>query len=134
MPNHKFPYIIKEKRVRTIVKNGFVRNAADAEPFCPPLHENCDAWALIDPSFGGGDSVELHITEMRPGGAALEDVHENKDHIFYVLSGKGYALVDGERHPIQTGDALWIARKALHEIHVEGRETLRLLVVIAPAK
>ena len=120
--------------VTAIVKKGFVRNVADAEPFCPPLHENCDAWALIDPSVGGGDSVAVHITEMRPEGAALDDIHEDKDHIFYVLSGKGFALVDGEKHYIQTGDALWIARKSRHEIHVKGRETLRLLVVIAPAK
>ncbi len=116
------------------MKKAFVNNTANVQSFCPPLHEETDSWPLINPAMGGGDSVEVHISEIRPCGAALQDFHDHEDHVFYVLSGRGYTVVDGERLDINPGDALWVARQTFHEIHVTGRETLRLLVVLAPAK
>lgn len=112
----------------------FVRNANDVTPVCPPKHENTSSWPLVTPKIGGSDSIEFFITEIRPGGGALKDVHEKEDHVYYFLSGKGYSIIEGERLEFKAGDALFIPRNSQHEMYPIGEETMRFVVTFAPAR
>jgi len=112
----------------------FVKNVKDVEPVCPPKHEKTDSWPLVTPKLGGSDAIEFFLTEMRPGGAGLEDIHEASDHVFFYISGRAYAIVDGERFNVGPGDALFVPRNSTHEVHVEGNETLRFIGLCAPAR
>ncbi|MDK2985997.1 MAG: hypothetical protein PWQ96_1640 [Clostridia bacterium] len=112
----------------------FVRNVNDVDPVCPPLHENASSYPLVTPKNGGSDSIEYFITEIRPGGAALKDVHENEDHVYFFLSGKGYSIIEGERFEFGPNDALFIPRNSEHEMYPVGEETLRFIVTFGPAR
>lgn len=112
----------------------FVKNVKDIDPVCPPGHENTDSWPLVTPKLGGSDAIEFAITEIRPGGAGHKDIHETSDHVFFFISGRAYAIVEGERFNVGPGDALFIPRNSNHEVHIEGKETLRLIAVSAPAR
>jgi len=112
----------------------FIRNARDVNPVCPPNHEEADSWHLVTPKTGGSDTVEFFLTEIRPGGVGMEDIHDREDHVFFILGGRGYAVIDGERFNFGSGDALFIPRKSTHEFHVEGKETLRFIGLCAPAR
>lgn len=112
----------------------FLKNAKDVAPVCPSRHVDADSWPLVTPKLGGSDAIELFLTEIRPGGAGLEDVHETIDHVFFIISGRALVIVGGERFNVGPGDALFVPRNSTHEFHVEGRETLRLIGLCAPAR
>lgn len=113
---------------------GFKKSISEVQPVCPPKHENASSWPLVTPKMGGGDSIEFFVTEIRPGGAALKDVHEDADHVYFFISGRGYSIIEGERFDFGPGDALWIPRNTEHEMYVVGEETLRFTVLFAPAR
>jgi mannose-6-phosphate isomerase-like protein (cupin superfamily) len=111
-----------------------VRNIKEVNSSKPPMHKDASSWPLILPKMGGGDSIEVFITEIRPNGAALSDIHEDADHVYFFLSGKGYANVGGERFKIGHNDAFFIPRGVEHEIFCSGEETLRYVVTYTPAR
>ena len=101
----------------------------------PPLHEGTHSFPLVNPKTCPGAQFEFGITEFRPGvGRALDDLHPNEDHVFYVLSGKGNFTVAGEVHSVEPGDALWVPKGTVHSFEHVGGETCRLAVVFAPAR
>jgi mannose-6-phosphate isomerase-like protein (cupin superfamily) len=101
----------------------------------PPKHEGTHGYPLINPKTCPGAQLEFHITEMYPGdGRALDDVHPDEDHVFYVLSGRATAKVGEETYFVEPGDALWVPKNTLHNFDVVGGETFRVAVVFAPAR
>ena len=112
----------------------FVRNVRDVEPVLPPKHENTSSYPLVTPKTGGSDSIEYFITEIRPGGAALKDVHVNEDHVYFFLSGKGVSTINGENFEFGAFDALFIPKNTEHEMAPVGEETLRFVVTFGPAR
>lgn len=112
----------------------FVKSVSDVEPVCPPKHENTSSYPLVTPKNGGSDSIEYYITEIRPGGAALKDVHENEDHVYFFLSGSGESVIAGEKLEFGAFDALFIPRNTEHEMRPVGEETLRFIVTFGPAR
>lgn len=112
----------------------FVRNVRDVDSVVPPLHENCASYPLVTPKIGGSDSIEFFVTEIRPGGAALKDIHKEEDHVYFFLSGKGYSVIEGERYEFKENEALYIPRNSNHEMYPLGDETLRFIVTFSPAR
>lgn len=100
----------------------------------PPKHEKTRGWPLVNPKSCPGAQLELHVTEIMPDGAALDDVHENEDHVFYVLNGRATARVGDEDFAVKPGDALYVPRGTVHNFRIEGGEVFRIAVVFAPAR
>jgi quercetin dioxygenase-like cupin family protein len=100
----------------------------------PPQHTCTNAYPLVNPKTCPGAQVEFHITEISPPGQALDDVHPDEDHVFYVLSGRAMAKVDGEEMLCEQGDALWVSKGAVHSFDVLGGEVFRIAVVFAPPR
>lgn len=112
----------------------FIRNIKEITPVAPPLHQNASAYPIVTPKNGGSNTIEFHVTEIRPGGCAEQDVHEDADHVYYMISGQGYAIVEGERLDFGKDDALYVPKGSKHEMYVEGEETLRMVVTFGPAR
>lgn len=100
----------------------------------PPKHRNTRGWPLVNPRSCPGAQLEFHITEIMPDGAALDDVHEKEDHVFFVLSGRAAATVGGQVFEVGPGDALYVPRGCVHAFRILGGEVLRIGVVFAPAR
>ncbi|MGD0997584.1 MAG: cupin domain-containing protein [Thermoleophilia bacterium] len=100
----------------------------------PPKHEVTRGWPLINPKTCPGAQLEFHITEIQPEGAALDDVHEKEDHVFYVLSGRAMAKVGDDDFLVEQGDALYVPRNTVHNFRIQGGEVFRIAVVFAPAR
>jgi mannose-6-phosphate isomerase-like protein (cupin superfamily) len=81
----------------------------------PHRHEQTHAYPLVNPKICPGAQLEFHMTEIRAGGGrALDDVHPNEDHAFYVLSGRATAQVGDETYFVEPGDALWVPKDTTH--------------------
>ena len=101
----------------------------------PPKHEGTHAYPMINPKTCPGTQLEFHITEIQSGdGRALDDIHPNEDHVFYIISGRGKAKVGDEVHLVEPGDALWVPKNTVHNFDIVGGETFRIAVVFAPPR
>lgn len=100
----------------------------------PPKHEQTHAYPLVNPKTCPGTQLEFHITEIRHDGCAVDDLHDNEDHVFYVLSGRAEAKVGDETFLCEPGDTLWVPKNTVHNFNVLGAETFRIGVVFAPPR
>jgi len=65
-------------------------------------------------------------------GASIGPHRNDKDEIFYVISGAGLALVDGAEHPLRAGSALLSRRGGIHAIQQVGTADLVLIICYQP--
>ena len=104
----------------------------EIESVCPPKHIDTDTFTLT-PEETGVKSFVLFCSEIHPGGEAEPDVHPGREHCYFMISGTGEATVDGEKFTVRPGTCLWIPPGAEHGIKPVGRETIRFVIVTAPA-
>ena len=100
----------------------------------PPHHEKTFAYPMVNPKTCPGAQMEFHLTEITKDGAALDDIHPDEDHVFYVLSGRANAKVGDEEFLCEAGDALWVEKNTVHNFSPLGGETFRICVVFAPPR
>ena len=110
-----------------MARKAFKVSTKDVKPGVAPLHEESNSWNLVIT-----EDIFFCITEIRPGGAALKDIHTDADHVFYYLSGYGYQIIDGERFDFGPNDTIFVPRGAEHEMFVTGEETVRMVVTFSP--
>lgn len=114
------------------MKKAKVIKVKDLKSYLPPKHTNTDSWALVTKDNTGCETVGFYLTEMRPGARADKDVHPNSDHVYFIISGRGKSIVEGEEFELEPGCALYIPAGCEHEVEVVGTETLRFTVLFAP--
>lgn len=68
--------------------------------------------------------------EIDYGGAALVANHGPADHVFYILEGEGYSLINGKRYAYKAGDIMWTPGNADHEMYPDGTANLKFLVTL----
>lgn len=56
-----------------------------------------------------------------------------EDEVYYVISGQGMIMVDGEDQPVQAGSVIYVAAEVEHRFH-SITEDLQILVFFAPAE
>lgn len=68
-----------------------------------------------------------------PAGGTDPQQPHSEDEIYYVVSGRGQIMVDGEDRPVQTGSIVYVAKGIEHRFHTIEEE-LQILVFFAPAE
>lgn len=58
--------------------------------------------------------------------------HRGADQWLYVVSGSGFARIEGRKVPLRTGTLLWIEAGERHEVRNSGRVPLRTLNLYTP--
>ena len=92
-------------------------------------------WELI-----GGDTMPtsemvVGIAEVPVGAGRPPRGHTHEPaEVYYIVSGRGEVLVEGETYALTPGDAVWIPPNAEHVAYNVGDEPLRLLYVFAKDK
>ncbi len=62
-------------------------------------------------------------------------VHDDHEEIYYIISGRGEIVIDGETQPIRDGDIVFIGVNQYHQIRNTGEEMLEFFAVgAAPHK
>ncbi|MGI6732168.1 MAG: cupin domain-containing protein [Anaerovoracaceae bacterium] len=117
----------------------YVKNYYDIQSMQPAAHVFAKSAPFAGPATMGYDPAGKDWTyqyfstcEIVSGGAALLANHGPADHIFYILAGHGYSLMDGKRYNFQTGDIMWTPGNVDHEMYPNGSETLKFLVTLCP--
>lgn len=67
-----------------------------------------------------------------PGGATAAHYHALTEEIYFILSGVGWMILDGDEQMVGPGDAIAIPPGAVHSIRNDGPAELRFLCCCAP--
>ena len=78
----------------------------------------------------GTQGVEMFRDTMLPGTSSGVHVHREADELFYVISGKGVALVDGTELPVETDDIVFVPRGHDHRVKSSGPMPLELVFLV----
>lgn len=108
-----------------------IRNARDIDPVSAPHGEII--FELFGSTTGGGQAHSLAQIVIPPGKASRRHFHPEAEESYYVLSGVGALIIDGEAVTLNTGDGVVIPPPQIHQIANQGTENLVLLVVCVPA-
>ena len=76
----------------------------------------------------GSMSLGLYVL---PAGSEDTQTPHLEDEIYYVVSGRGMIVVDGERRPVQPGSIVFVAKLVDHRF-IDIVEDLSILVFFAP--
>ncbi len=72
------------------------------------------------------ETSRLNVTQVRihPGATVPRHTHLDEDQVYYVATGTGFVLLDGERTDVTTGSSVLIPMGTEHEITNTGTEPL----------
>lgn len=80
-----------------------------------------------------GDRLMLGLNCLEPGQVQPVHTHANQEKFYYVVEGRGAFTVGGEEvADAPPGTAVWAPAGEAHGVANRGKETLVLLVGIAP--
>ena len=68
-----------------------------------------------------------------PAGGVDGQQPHSEDEVYYIISGRGMIMVDGEHRPVQPGSTVYVAKHIDHRFHTI-EEDLTILVFFAPAE
>jgi quercetin dioxygenase-like cupin family protein len=56
-------------------------------------------------------------------------IHDGSEEMYFILKGRGVALLDSEEHPVGPGDFLMLRNGGAHGLRNDGPEDIELLCV-----
>jgi mannose-6-phosphate isomerase-like protein (cupin superfamily) len=75
-------------------------------------------------------SVGLYVL---PAGGVDGQLPHSEDEVYYIVSGRGQIMVDGEDRAVQAGSIVFVAAHVEHRFH-SIEEELQIMVFFAPAE
>jgi len=77
----------------------------------------------------GAPNFALRYFEVAPGAGSALDDHAH-DHGVLILRGSGIVRLGDERHPIATGDVVYIGPHEIHQFENPGPDPLGFLCIV----
>lgn len=109
--------------------DSFVERESDLAIAQPGPHDG-DGLTTAYPFFerAEGFDVVFRRRALHPGASIGEHLND-KDEIYYVLSGRGELMLDGEYREVGAGDAILTRRGSRHGLQQRGEADLVIFVV-----
>jgi len=85
---------------------------------------------FVDRSMGA-QHLSMFLVQFQPGGKGGSHDHPHEE-IYYFLSGKAEAIVNGERFVVEAGQYVWTAVGCFHSFETVGDEPVRWIETQAP--
>lgn len=100
--------------------------------YTPFNHFGMTTEAVFNPELGS-KHVNITISTIPKGAGSDDEVHENSDQIFYVMSGIMSVFCEGKLlHTVEKGNAIMIEAGDVHAVMNESDEDLVFYAVTAP--
>jgi mannose-6-phosphate isomerase-like protein (cupin superfamily) len=97
----------------------------------PAGHFSAFSKLLVNES-DGSKYFDFRVSSYQPKGCCEVHAHEYAENIYYILKGKGLVELDGKRHLVSPGMAIFIPPRVKHAIVNTGFEDLIFVVVASP--
>lgn len=97
------------------------------------LHGNNGTFRVVlDEETCGTTDFALLVNTMTAGVTGSPHKHDDSEHAWYVLSGKGTYILDGEEYRFGPGMVLYAPRNTMHSINVDPEEDATFVIVYSP--
>jgi len=80
-----------------------------------------------------GKKSQLVVMSIPPGGEIGLETHDNVEQTLFFLSGRGEAILDGQKHAIGGGFVVVVPPGTAHNFINTGDEPLQIYTLYAPA-
>jgi mannose-6-phosphate isomerase-like protein (cupin superfamily) len=87
---------------------------------------------LVHPNRGGPPNLSVARAVIEPGQATHCHYHAESDEVYYVLSGKGVAMVGGKWEVVEAGVCVSVPARAEHRVRCDGDGPLVILCLSVP--
>ncbi|MCE2453220.1 MAG: cupin domain-containing protein [Nitrospinae bacterium] len=87
---------------------------------------------LLDEETVGARQFALLINEFDPGLTSTAHKHDKEEHAFYIISGTGVIDIEGEKIPVEAGDAVFVPPGNMHQITSTGDALFKYMVLYSP--
>ena len=91
-----------------------------------------DTYYLIEQGVAPSRVLTMGQTVIYPTGSTTGHSHDDKEEVYYVISGEGEMVVGEDRFPVRQGDALYVPPGEFHTIFQKGN--LPLVIVWVTGK
>ena len=103
------------------------------EPFRTPLGEEIYEMIGAEKEIGGTERHSLFYVVIAQGKSSMPHYHKVSEETYYILKGKGRAVIDGKEATLTAGQACLIMPPEVHQIFNDEKEDLEFLCISAPA-
>ena len=79
-----------------------------------------------------GKKSQLVVMSIPPGGEVGMETHDAVEQTLFILSGKGVAMLDGERKDVRAGDVLVVTPGTEHNVLNTESIPLKIYTIYAP--
>lgn len=95
-----------------------------------PLNPDSEFFVRSLSALAGLERIGVHLYRLPPGKEPAEyHSHHYEEEFFYILSGRGRAIIDGDEHPVGPGDFMaFRAPSVAHTLRNDSGEDLVYLV------
>ena len=87
---------------------------------------------LIGPAQCGAEHFAAGTFHLAPGCETMPDIHPDAEELYYVVSGAGRLVMDGEEFRVAEGMAVYIPAGVEHQSFNDGEEDLVYFYVFGP--
>ena len=87
---------------------------------------------LISRETCGAENFTAGLFWLAPGRQTDADIHPDAEELYYVVSGSGRLVMDGEEFRLEQGMAVYIAAGVEHQSFNDGTEELCYFYVFGP--
>jgi len=106
-------------------------NRDDVKPFI--TKDSSEIREILAPRNSIIQRQSLAEARLLPGRSTEEHYHVQTEEIYYILSGSGQMVVDGEERHVKKHDGIAIPPGARHQITNTGDDDLVILCCCVPA-
>lgn len=109
--------------------DSYIERAADIAVQQPGPHEG-DGTTTAYPFFERAADFDIVFRQraLHPG-ASIGEHTNDKDEIYYIVSGQGELTLDGKRSKVVSGDAILTRNGSRHGLRQTGSQDLTIIVV-----
>ena len=104
----------------------------ESPSYWQPVPANGHADPALYPARTGFDTLAMGYQTIAPGCRVREHSHGDQVELQICFRGRGYVMVDGDKHALVPGTACMLGYDVKHEIVNESDDELVMLWVITP--
>ncbi len=94
------------------------------------LHGNAGVFRIVlDNDSCGAENFSLLVNTMRAGVKGSAHKHDDCEHAWYVLSGKGTYYLEGKPYRFEPGMVFFAPKNMMHSIDVDPEEDATYVVI-----
>ena len=103
------------------------------EPFRTPLGEEIYEMIGSQEELGGTEKHSFFHVVIPQGKSSMPHYHKVSEETYYILKGKGRAVIGGKEVILSSGQACLINAPETHQIFNDEKEDLEFICICAPA-